>query len=75
MKTGLNYINGVWKTSQSGKTFDHHDPADIDYITDRCPGTMADDTKEAVFGHRAQDRTSKIRLLLIIETVLLTIHL
>jgi hypothetical protein len=29
MKTGLNYINGVWKASQSGKTLNHHNPADV----------------------------------------------
>jgi alpha-ketoglutaric semialdehyde dehydrogenase len=48
LKTFQNYIGGVWRDSQSGKTFDSVNPANTDELVASCQQSNADDMKQAV---------------------------
>ncbi len=48
VKTWLNYINGQWVASKSGKTFDNVNPANTDDIVGRFQDSNADDVALAV---------------------------
>lgn len=48
VKTWLNYINGQWVASKSGKTFDNVNPANTDEIVGRFQDSNADDVALAV---------------------------
>lgn len=47
-KTWLNYINGQWVASKSGKTFENRNPANTDEIVGRFQDSNADDVAMAV---------------------------
>ena len=48
MKTGLNYINGSWKASQSGHTFEQRNPAYLTEVTGKWQSSTVGDTREAI---------------------------
>lgn len=48
MKTYQNYINGVWRDSRGGQTFDDVNPADTEEVVARCQRSTADDMEEAI---------------------------
>lgn len=61
METYLNYIDGEWRASSSGQTFESRNPAHPDEVLGRFQSSNADDVDAAVTAaHRAQREWRKI---------------
>ena len=48
MDAGLNYIDGEWRRSRSGETFEQCNPADLDQVTGLHQSSGAEDVRDAV---------------------------
>ncbi|MEO0296696.1 MAG: aldehyde dehydrogenase family protein, partial [candidate division WOR-3 bacterium] len=48
MKEYLNYIDGKWKPSKSGKFFENRNPANWDEVIGIFPKSVREDVEEAV---------------------------
>lgn len=48
VETGRNYIGGVWTESETGRTFEHRNPAHLQEVTGRYQASGPDDTRRAI---------------------------